>query len=176
MKEIRDIEKHGVFEVERLRNVGERELQRVGRALSDFRKFILRGNVIDLAVGIVIGTAFTGVVSSFVKDFITPLIGLAGVPHFAEYTFGPATNLFHLGDFINGVISFLIMACVVFFVVVRPINTLRDRMTPQKTPVKPATRDCPFCLSTIPLKAIRCAQCTSELPALEEQGHTTVSG
>ena len=71
MKEIRDIEKHGLLEAEKLRNIGERELQRVGRALSDFRKFILRGSVVDLAVGIVIGTAFTAVVSSFVKDFIT---------------------------------------------------------------------------------------------------------
>lgn len=170
MKELRKIERKSLFEEERLREIGDRELRRLLRALSDFRKFILRGNVIDLAVGIVIGTAFTGVVNSFVKDFITPLIGLAGVPHFAEYTFGPATNPFHLGDFLNAVISFVIMACVVFFLVVRPINTLRDRLTPQKAPAKPATRDCPFCLSAIPLKATRCAYCTFEVPPLEEPG------
>ena len=169
MKELRNIEKKSLLEGEHLREMGEREVQRFLRALSDLRKFILRGNVIDLAVGIVIGTAFTGVVNSFVKDFITPLIGLIGVPHFAEYTFGPAANPFHLGDFLNSVISFIIMACVVFFVVVRPINTLRDRLTPQKGPAQPTTRDCPFCLSAIPLKATRCAHCTLEVPAIEEQ-------
>lgn len=168
MKEIRSIEKKGVLEVEKMKSVGERELQRVSRALRDFQKFILRGSVVDLAVGIVIGTAFTGVVTSFVKDFITPLIGLAGVPHLADYTFGPKTNPFHLGDFINVVISFLIMALVVFFLVVRPINTLRDRLTPQKEPAQPTTRDCPFCLSAIPLKATRCAHCTSQIPPTEE--------
>lgn len=174
MKEVRNIEKHSLLEAERLRDIGERELQRVGRALSDFRKFILRGNVVDLAVGIVIGTAFTGVVTSFVKDFITPLIGLAGVPHLAEYTFGPAANQFHLGDFINVVISFLIMACVVFFLVVRPINTLQARLVSQKS-AKPTTRDCPFCLSPIPLKAIRCAHCTSQISSEEGQEHTPAS-
>lgn len=169
MKELHNIEKKSLLEGERVREIGDREVQRFLRALNDLRKFILRGSVIDLAVGIVIGTAFTGVVNSFVKDFITPLIGLIGVPHFAEYTFGPTTNPFHLGDFINVVISFVIMACVVFFVVVRPINTLRDRLTPQKAPAKPATRDCPFCLSAIPLKANRCAHCTSEVPPIEAQ-------
>lgn len=167
MKEIREIEKKGLLEGEKLRNMGEREVQRIARALRDFRKFILRGSVVDLAVGIVIGTAFTGVVTSLVKDFITPLIGLAGIPHFAEYTFGPEKNPFHLGDFINVVISFLIMAIVVFFLVVRPINTLRDRLTPEKEPAKPTTQDCPFCLSAIPLKATRCAYCTSQLPLVE---------
>lgn len=180
MKEIRNVEKKGLLEGGRIRNVEGREAQRVLRALSDFRKFILRGSVVDLAVGIVIGTAFTGVVKSLVTDFITPLIGLAGVPHLSEYSFGPAKNPFHLGDFINVVISFLIMACVVFFLVVRPINTLQDRLASQKAPAKPATRDCPFCLSAIPLKATRCAQCTSELSpieeSIEEQAHTSTSG
>jgi large conductance mechanosensitive channel len=172
LKELRNVERKGLLEEEHLREIGDRELKRFLRAMSDFRKFILRGNVVDLAVGIVIGTAFTGVVNSFVKDFITPLIGLAGVPHFAEYTFGPATNPFHLGDFLNGVISFIIMAFVVFFLVVRPINTLRDRMTPTKAPTKPTTRDCPFCLSAIPLKATRCAYCTCEVAPVEDVSAT----
>lgn len=168
MKEIRNIEKKGMLEEERLHNAWNREVQRVGRALSDFRKFMLRGNVIDLAVGIVIGTAFATLVSSFVKDFITPLIGLVGVPHLDSYTFGPATNPFHLGDFINGAISFFIMAFVVFFLVVRPIATLQNRLISQKKPA-PTTYDCPFCLSAIPLKASRCAHCTSQLPPKEAQ-------
>jgi large conductance mechanosensitive channel len=154
--------------MEKMRDLGERGLHGGLKALSHFQKFILRGNVIDLAVGIVIGTAFSGIVTSFVKDFITPLIGLAGIPHFADFTFGPATNPFHLGDFINAVISFLIMAAVIFFLVVHPINTLRERFTPQKEPTKPKTRDCPFCLSAVPLKATRCAFCTSQLSPLEE--------
>ncbi len=169
MKEIRTIEKKSLFEEERMRHAWDREVHRFLQALSDFQKFMLRGNVVDLAVGIVIGTAFTALVSSFVKDFITPLIGLVGVPHLDSYTFGPATNLFHLGDFINGVISFFILACVVFFLVVRPIATLQNRLTLQKKTAQPTTYACPFCLSAIPLKATRCAHCTSQLPALEEQ-------
>lgn len=136
--------------------------------LGDFQKFILRGNVVDLAVGIVIGAAFTGIVNSFVKDLITPLIGLVGIPHFADFTFGPASNLFHLGDFINALISFIIMAAVVYFLVVKPVNALRDRFTPHKEPEAPTTRDCPFCLSTVPLKATRCAYCTAQLPPAED--------
>jgi len=136
--------------------------------LGDFRKFILRGNVVDLAVGIVIGAAFTGVVTSFVKDFITPLIGLIGIPHFADFTFGRTDNPFHLGDFINVAISFLLVALVVYFFVVRPVNALQDRFTPHKEAETPATRDCPFCLSTVPLKATRCAYCTAQLPPVEE--------
>ncbi|MGH2507290.1 MAG: large conductance mechanosensitive channel protein MscL, partial [Ktedonobacteraceae bacterium] len=167
MKEIRDVEKHGLLEEERVRNAWHREVNRVLRAMSDFQKFMLRGNVVDLAVGIVIGTAFTTLVSSFVKDFITPLIGLVGVPHLDAYTFGPATNPFHLGDFINGAISFFIMAFVVFFLVVRPIATLQNRLISQKKSAL-TTYDCPFCLSAIPLKASRCAHCTSVLPAREE--------
>lgn len=165
MKELRDIEKKGLLEEERVRNAWNREVQRVIRALSDFQKFMLRGNVIDLAVGIVIGTAFTTLVSSFVKDFITPLIGLVGVPHLDSYTFGPASNPFHLGDFLNGTISFVIMAAVVFFLVVRPVATLQNRLN-QKKPAPPTTYPCPFCLSNIPLKASRCPQCTSQLPEL----------
>lgn len=167
MKEIREVEKQGVLEEERLRRAWQREVDRVGRALNDFRKFMLRGNVVDLAVGIVIGTAFTTLVSSFVKDFITPLIGLVGVPHLATFTFGSAKNPFLLGDFLNGVISFVIMAAVVFFLVVRPIATLQNRLTSQKK-TAPTTYNCPFCLSAIPLKASRCAHCTSQLPPREE--------
>lgn len=175
MKELRTVEKKSSLGKERLRKIEEQEVQRFLRALRDFRKFLLRGNVIDLAVGIVIGTAFTAVVNSLVKDFITPLIGLFGIPHLAEYTFGPVKNQFHLGDFINQVISFVLIACVVFFLVVRPITTLREHMMPQKEPAKAATRPCPFCLSTIPLKATRCACCTCEVPPMEDASQTASS-
>lgn len=170
MKELRDVEKKGLLEEERIKNAWNRGVHSVWQALSDFQKFMLRGNVVDLAVGIVIGTAFTALVSSFVKDFITPLIGLFGIPHLSSSTFGPKSNPFQLGDFLNGVISFVIVAAVIFFLVVRPVDTLQKRLTRQKKAAPPTTYECPFCFSTIPLKATRCAHCTSQLPPRAEQG------
>jgi large conductance mechanosensitive channel len=133
----------------------------------EFREFILRGNVVDLAVGIVIGVAFTGVVNAFVTDFINPLIptgnnGLAGwkIPI-------PYSNGLLLGAFINSVISFLIIALIVFFFVVKPVNALIARFKP-KDAGPATTRECPFCLSTVPIKATRCAYCTSQLPPAEQ--------
>jgi large conductance mechanosensitive channel len=170
VKEIRNVEQQGVVAKEHVPNMWQREGHHITQALNDFRKFMLRGNVIDLAVGIVIGTAFASLVSSFVKDFITPLIGLIGVPHLDSYTFtlGSAANSFRIGDFLNGVISFVIMAAVVFFLVVRPVATLQNRLIAQKKSA-PTTYNCPFCLSAIPLKATRCAHCTSQLPSKEAQ-------
>ncbi len=147
-----------------VRDFGERGLHSGVSTLGDFKKFILRGNVVDLAVGIVIGAAFTGVVNGFVKDFVTPLIGLIGIPDFANLVIhGPNKNNFLVGDFINVIISFLITALVVYFFVVKPVNSLSDRFTPHKD-ATPTTRECPFCLSTVPLKATRCAYCTAQLP------------
>ncbi len=133
--------------------------------LRDFKAFILRGNVVDLAVGVVIGVAFGNIVTSLVKDLITPLIAaIAGQPHFSGLAFTNNKSEFPYGDFINAVVSFLIVAAVLFFLVVRPMNWLMSR---RKTalPADPTTRDCPYCLSSIPLKATRCAFCTSEVPA-----------
>ena len=131
--------------------------------MSGFKKFILRGNVVDLAVGVMIGAAFTGVVEALVKDLLTPLIAAVGsTPDFAALSFAVNGSMFRIGDFINALVSFLFVALVVYYFVVLPVNALVDRM--KGDPVAaPATRECPFCLSTIPAAATRCAFCTSAL-------------
>lgn len=147
------------------RDFGERGLHAGFRELGGFQKFILRGNVVDLAVGIVIGAAFTTVVNGFVKDIITPLIPANKNQNLSILTLpAPFGGKILLGDFINDVIAFLIVAAVIYFFVVRPVNALQDRFQPHKEPEKPTTRDCPFCLSTVPLAATRCAYCTAQLP------------
>lgn len=132
------------------------------KALREFKEFILRGNVVDLAVAVVIGAAFGAVVAAFVADIITPLLGVTGGFSFPDWSIplrGHSRLL--IGHFINTVISFLIIAAVIFFLVVRPIMVLSKR---REKKVETTTRECPHCLSTIPLKATRCAFCTSELP------------
>ena len=142
------------------------------RALSiadEFKAFILRGNVVDLAVGIIIGAAFSGLVQALVKDLITPLIpapSKSGLSDFAPKIPVIGTHLL-VGDFINTIISFLILALVVFFFVVKPVNALMARYKP-KDAGPATTRECPFCLSTVPIKATRCAYCTSQLPPTEQ--------
>ena len=130
--------------------------------VKDFQTFILRGNVVDLAVGVVIGAAFTGVVTAFTKDIITPIIGIPGKLSLGEYAFSINGSKFLIGDFLNTLISFLLTALVVFFLVVRPVNWLIARRKTD-TPAEETTRECPQCLSKIPLKATRCAFCTSEV-------------
>lgn len=133
--------------------------------LSDFKKFVLRGNVVDLAVAIVVGTAFTAMIAAFVKDFITPLIAaIFGQSDFSNLFFTFHNSKFNYGSFINTVVSFLIIATVVFFAVVLPLNALMKRlnMLPKEEP-EPETRECPECLSEIPLGAHKCAYCTSEV-------------
>jgi large conductance mechanosensitive channel len=133
--------------------------------LSDFKKFILRGNVVDLAVAVVIGAAFIAVVTAFVKDFITPLIGaIFGTQDFSNLSFTVNHSQFNYGSFINALLSFLIVATVVFFVVIVPLNMLMKRLNllPKEEP-EPQTRECPQCLSDIPVAAHRCAFCTSEV-------------
>ncbi|MGD9894223.1 MAG: large conductance mechanosensitive channel protein MscL [Dehalococcoidia bacterium] len=132
--------------------------------LKGFRDFILRGNVVDLAVAVVIGAAFTAVVNAFVKDLITPLIAaIGGEPDFSALTFEINNSQFNYGDFINAVISFLIVAAVIYFFVVVPVNKLMD-MRKTEEPVAVVTRECPACLSKVPAAARRCAFCTSDLP------------
>lgn len=134
-------------------------------ALKDFKTFILRGNVVDLAVGIIIGAAFGAVVTALVKDLITPLIAaIGGQRDFSGIYFSINNSKFMIGDFINAIVSFLIIAAVVFFFVVRPVNMLMARRKTE-LPSDPTTRDCPYCLSSIPVKATRCAFCTSEVAA-----------
>jgi large conductance mechanosensitive channel len=129
----------------------------------EFKQFILRGNVVDLAVGVVIGSAFGAVVTAMVSDLITPIIGaVGGEPNFSALDFTINDSRFLYGHFLNAVISFLIIAAVIFFFVVKPLNMLMDEMKTEK-PVAETTRDCPQCLSSVPKAARRCAFCTSEL-------------
>jgi large conductance mechanosensitive channel len=134
--------------------------------LKEFKQFILRGNVIDLAVAVVIGAAFNSVVQGLVKDFITPLVGaIYQQKQFANAAFHFHGSTFLYGDFINVLISFIIIAAVVFFLVVQPINKLIALSKRNKTSEDPSTKKCPECLSEVPIKATRCAFCTTKLPA-----------
>ncbi|QKW18840.1 large conductance mechanosensitive channel protein MscL [Kitasatospora sp. NA04385] len=129
-----------------------------------FRSFLLRGNVVDLAVGIVIGAAFTAVVTGFVAAFLTPLIGIASgaVGDFSKESFTVTGVTFPYGAFLQALISFVLVAAVIYFAVVLPVGRLQNRFNPVKdAPV--AKADCPECLSTVPAAATRCAHCTSEL-------------
>ena len=135
--------------------------------LTDFKKFILRGNVVDLAVAVVVGVAFAAVVTAFVNDLITPLIAaIFGKPNFSNLYFTLNHSKFRYGSFVNALLSFLITATVVFFAVVVPLTALMRRLNvlPKDEP-EPETHPCPECLSDIPVAARRCAFCTSEVSA-----------
>ena len=134
--------------------------------LSGFKQFILRGNVVDMAVGVVIGAAFAGVVGAFTKDLLTPFIAaLVGKPDFSAISFTINGSIFLLGDFINALVSFLLVAAAVYFFVVTPINALVSRMRKAPAPADPTTRKCPECKMEIPIDARRCAHCTSQVTA-----------
>jgi large conductance mechanosensitive channel len=131
--------------------------------LKEFREFILRGNLVDLAVAVVIGTAFGALVTAFVADFITPLLAaIGGKPDFSDLAFTINSSRFTYGHFINALLSFLIIAAVVFFFVVKPVNALMKRFKAE-TDVETEKRDCPECLSEVPVAATRCAFCTSQI-------------
>jgi large conductance mechanosensitive channel len=130
--------------------------------LKEFQAFVLRGNVVDLAVGVVIGAAFGAVVTSFVENVLTPLTGIFRVPDFRELSVGVGAASIDYGLFLNAVISFLLVAAAVFFFVVKPLNRLMARRKTEPE-VASTTRECPFCLSSIPVKATRCAFCTAEI-------------
>ncbi|HEY4094921.1 MAG TPA: large conductance mechanosensitive channel protein MscL [Baekduia sp.] len=131
--------------------------------LKEFRQFLLRGNMVDLAIAVVIGAAFGAVVTALVKDLVTPLIAaIGGQPDFGDLDFTINGSRFAYGDFLNTMVSFVIIAAVIFFLVVKPMNTLLDRMRTEP-PVEEHTRECPACLSQIPRAARRCAFCTEEI-------------
>ena len=150
--------------------------------IKDFKTFIIRGNVVDLAVGIVIGVAFGAIVSSFVEDIIMPPVGLAlGGTDFTNMfvvlkegtVAGPYASLaaaqgagsvsINYGVFINTIISFIILAAVIFFFIVRPIAKMHERQKAAEVASAPSTKECPFCFTSIQIKATRCPNCTSEL-------------
>jgi large conductance mechanosensitive channel len=133
--------------------------------LNDFKAFLLRGNVIDLAVAVVIGAAFKSIVDSFVADLVTPLIGaLGGEPDFSSLHFTINSSVFRYGAFLNQVISFVIIAAVIFFFVITPVNALLARAK-KEPPADPTLMKCPECVSDIPVNARRCAFCTSPVAA-----------
>jgi len=130
--------------------------------MKGFKQFLLRGNVVDLAVGVVIGAAFGAVVTAFVKDLLTPLIAaLVKQPDFSTMTFTVNGSKFLYGEFINSLLSFLLIAGAVYYFVVLPVNALVARSRRAEKPADPTTKKCPECLSEIPLDARRCAFCTS---------------
>ncbi len=130
--------------------------------LKGFRQFMLRGSVIDLAVAVVIGAAFGAVVAALVKDLLTPLIAaIVGKPDFSAIAFEINGSRFLIGDFINAVVSFVLIGAAVYFFVVVPVNAYLARMRRGEAPPDPTTKKCPECLSEIPIAARRCAFCTS---------------
>jgi large conductance mechanosensitive channel len=133
--------------------------------MQEFKAFLLRGNLVDMAVGIVIGLAFAAVVTALVADLITPLIAaIFGTQDFSSLTFTINGSTFHYGDFINALITFVLIATAVFFFVVKPVNALIARSR-KEGPPDPEVRNCPECLSEIPIAAKRCSYCTTEVGA-----------
>ena len=129
--------------------------------LDGFKKFILRGNVVDMAVGVVIGAAFGGVVAGFSKALITPLIAvIVGKPDYSSLKFMVRGTEFPVGDLVNAAVSFILIAATVYFFVVLPVNTLIARMNRGEKPPDPTTKKCPECMSEIPIDARRCSHCT----------------
>jgi large conductance mechanosensitive channel len=128
--------------------------------LSGFKQFILRGNVVDLAVGVVIGAAFGGVVTALTKDLLTPLIAaIVKAPDFSALKWTLNGSTFLYGDFVNALVSFVLVAGAVYFFVVTPINALIARTRKAQVPADPTTKKCPECLSEIPIEASRCSHC-----------------
>jgi large conductance mechanosensitive channel len=136
------------------------------KLLKDFRTFLLRGNVVDLAVAVVVGTAFTAVVQALVRDLLTPIIALIfGKRDFSALSFTINKSHFLYGDFVNFLITFVTVAAALFFFVVVPVNALMARRKTEP-PLDERVRDCPECLSEIPVRAKRCAFCTAEVGAV----------
>jgi large conductance mechanosensitive channel len=130
--------------------------------LQGFKQFMLRGNVLDLAVAVVMGAAFGAVVAALVKDLITPLIGaIMGNPDFSAVEFTINGSKFPIGDFINALVSFILIGIAVYFFIVLPVNRLLARMRRGEAAPDPTTKKCPECLSDVPIAARRCAFCTS---------------
>ena len=128
------------------------------------KQFLLRGNVVDLAVGVVVGAAFGAIVTEFTKDLLTPLIAaVVGKPDFSAIQFEINGSKLLVGNFLNSLISFLLIATAVYYFVVVPVNALIARAHKEPAPADPTTKKCPECLSEIPMAAKRCAFCTSQI-------------
>jgi large conductance mechanosensitive channel len=135
--------------------------------LNGFKQFILRGNVVDMAVGVVIGAAFASIVTALTKDLLTPLIAaLVGRPDFSAIAFTLNGSVFALGDFLNTAVSFVLAASAVYFFVVVPVNALLDRVRRVPVPADPTTKKCRECFSVIPIEASRCAHCAQPVTSM----------
>ena len=134
--------------------------------INEFKKFILRGNVMDMAVGVIVGGAFTAIVTSLNQDILTPILGIFGGTDFSSLTVtlgsGENAPILYYGNFLTAVINFLITAFVIFCLV-KGINTLNDKFSKKPEPAAPTTKKCPFCKSEIAIEATRCPHCTSQL-------------
>lgn len=129
-------------------------------AITGFKEFIVRGNVVDLVIAVVLGVAFNVVVQSLVKDLLTPLIGVIfGKPDFSSLSFSINGSQFNYGNFINALIAFISVAAAIYFFVILPLQKMKERGAEDE----PTVKDCPYCLSEIPYKATRCKACTAEL-------------
>src|SRR4051812_14965764 len=145
-----------------MRMWAEEPLHHVGEEVGGFKKFLLRGNVVDLAVGVVIGAAFGNVVQALVKDVLNPLIGMVGGSgNLSDFAVPVGSAQFLIGDLLNALLAFFLVATVIYFLVVVPVNHLRDRFQPEPQPAP--TKECPECLSRVPQRARRCPHCTSDL-------------
>jgi large conductance mechanosensitive channel len=134
--------------------------------MKGFKQFLLRGNVLDLAVAVVIGAAFGAVITALVKDLVTPLIAaLIGAPDFSALAFTINGSRFLIGDFLNALLSFVLVAAAIYFFVVLPVNTIVARLNRGDAPPDPTMKQCPECLSDVPIAARRCRFCTSALDA-----------
>ena len=144
--------------------------------MSGFRKFLLRGNVVDLAIAVVIGAAFGAVVAALVEDLITPILGVfGGLPDFNAWSFTINGSKFAIGHFINAVLAFVILALIIYYLVVLPLQRMMDRYKPSE-PAPEETRECPYCLSKIPRAASRCSFCTSEVDPIPAAAASRVPG
>ena len=138
--------------------------------MEEFKTFISRGNVMDMAVGIIIGGAFTAIVQSLVNDIINPVLGIFGGLNFSDYVLKIGKATLNYGNFITAIINFLIMAFIIF-VLIRTMNKMSEKMAkkPEEAPAAPTTKVCPFCKSEIAIEATRCAHCTSVLETVETE-------
>ena len=145
----------------------EKEVKGIKKFLEEFKAFAMRGNVLDMAVGVVVGGAFTAIVTALVDDIINPVIGLFFKMDFSDVVINLGGSSIKIGDFVNNVINFLIVAFVLF-VVIKAINALHKKPVEPAAPATPTTKACPYCQTEIPIKAVRCPHCTTKLEGFPE--------
>ena len=145
--------------------MAEKEIKGIKKFFEEFKAFAMRGNVLDMAVGVVVGGAFTAIVTALVDDVINPLIGLFFKADFSDVVIGLGGSSIKIGEFVNSIINFLIVAFVLF-VTIKAINMLHKK--PVEEPKEPTTKKCPYCQSEIAIKAVRCPHCTSKLEGFPE--------